>query len=70
MELSGGNPILKADAFGQGFNFRIRKYTTYRTAYGFLLTLMMIMALVPFAIYKYLIMMNYGDSNILEVHDS
>ena len=69
MELAATNPFLKADAFGHAFNFRIRKYTTFRTAYGFLLTLLLVLALLPFAIYRYLVMLNYGDSKILEVHD-
>ena len=69
MELAASNLLLKADAFGHAFNFRIRRYTTLRTAYGFFMTLLLVVALLPFAIYRYMVMLKYGDSNILEIQD-
>ena len=70
MELEGGNVLLAVDAFGHRFNFRIhKKFTSYKTIVGFLLTLLMVVALVPFAIYKYGVMVNFRDSNIVEIHN-
>ena len=69
MELAADSLILKADAFGHAFNFRLRRHTTLRTAYGFLFTLMLVAALLPYAIYKYFVMLKYEDSNIHEIHD-
>ena len=70
MEIEGGNIMLAIDAFGHKFSFRILgKFTSYKTITGFCLTLLMIIALVPFAVYKYNVMLNYQDSNILTIHN-
>ena len=70
MELEGGNFFLAADAFGHKFSFRIHhKFTSYKTITGFVLTLIMVIALVPFALYKYNVMINFDDSSILEIHN-
>ena len=63
MELEGGNFFLAADLFGHKFSFRIHhKFTSYKTIMGFVLSLIMVFALVPFAIFKYNVMINFGDS--------
>ena len=62
--------MLALDAFGHRFSFRILgKFTSYKTIAGFFLTLLMIIALVPYALYKYNVMLNYQDSNILTIHN-
>ena len=54
------------DIFGTPFNFRIHHaFTSYKTMCGFYLTLAMILPIIPFAIYKYGIMKDYGESHIL-----
>ena len=57
---------LSIDQFGQTFNWRIHhKFTSYKTCCGFILTVLMLIPLIPFAIYKYNVMRDYGDTNIL-----
>lgn len=70
MEIEGGNFFLAADAFGHKFSFRIHhKFTSYKTVCGFLLTLVLMIALVPFALYKYKVMLNFEDSTIIKIHN-
>ena len=67
-ELELGNKLLLSlDAFGQQFNFRVHhKFTSYKSICGFILTVLMLIPLVPFAIYKYNVMLNYDETNIIE----
>jgi hypothetical protein len=67
-ELEFGNKFLLAlDTFGQQFNFRVHhKFTSYKTICGTLLTILMLIPLIPFAIYKYNVMLGYGETNIIE----
>ena len=54
------NVLLTADAFGHQFSFRIRhKFTSYKTVIGFILTMLVVIALLPYAVYKYSVMLNY-----------
>ena len=58
--------ILAIDQFGQTFNFRIHhKFTSYKTVCGSILTILMLVPLIPFAIFKYQVMLNYGETNII-----
>ena len=57
---------LAIDQFGTTFNWRIHhNFTSYKTICGFLLTLLMLIPIIPFAIYKYQVMQNYGETNIV-----
>ena len=62
----GKKGALSIDQFGTTFNWRIHHhYTSYKTMAGFYLTLCMLIPLIPFAIYKYNVMRNYNETNIL-----
>ena len=58
--------ILACDAFGQQFNFRIHhRFTSYKTKTGFILTMLLILPILPFAVYKYNVMRYYDETNII-----
>ena len=58
--------FLAVDQFGTPFNWRIHyNFTSYKTICGFILTLLMLIPIIPFAVYKYQVMRNYGETNIV-----
>ena len=59
--------ILSIDRFGEPFKFNIRNNNdTYKSIPGTILSLVLLPLIIPFAVYKFNVMRNYGDSNIVE----
>ena len=57
------------DRFGSEFKFYVmEKQTDYRTVMGCMLTLLILPVILPFAVYKFDIMLKYDDTNII-VHE-
>ena len=54
------------DRFGENFNFYVMEnQTQYRTVTGCILTLLILPVILPFAVYKFQVMLGYGDTNIV-----
>ena len=54
------------DRFGENFNFYVMdNQTEYRTVTGCILTLLILPAILPFAVHKFNVMLGYGDTNIV-----
>ena len=59
--------LLNLDAFGRNFKFRIDKTSTsQKTFCGLFLTVLMVLIIIPYAVFKFQVMKVYGETIITE----
>ena len=62
--------FLAADAFGHKFNFRFeRQRNSHKTLVGLVSTICMMLTLLPYSVYRISVMLDFGDSTILEINN-
>ena len=59
--------ILKLDRFGEPFKFNVQNDDDlYKSIPGSILSLILLPLIIPFAVYKFNVMRDYGETNIVE----